>query len=305
MGKRQLVIGLGLMGVAAGFISLLALIIHGHPVAVLSPGGTVAAQQRNLLIFAALLSLVVIIPVFVLTFFIAWNYRAGNSRARYRPDWDHNTRLESLWWGIPCVIILVLAVVTWQSSHSLDPFKPLASTYQPMTIEVVALPWKWLFIYPEQNIATLNYVQFPEKTAVTFHLTADAPMNSFWIPRLGGQIYAMAGMTTQLQVRADQPGIYRGSSANLSGEGFAGMQFTARATSQADFYTWVQAVKQSPQHLTMAKYHLLAMPSKDQPAKQYASRDPTLYTSIINSYMTPADADDMVGHTMSGMGGTH
>ncbi len=255
-------------------------------ISVLDPGGVVAARERDLIITAVALGLLVVIPVFIMTFGIVWKYRDGRG-ARYTPDWDHNVIAESIWWGLPCLIILLLSVITWNSSHQLDPFKPLASTVKPITIQVVALPWKWLFIYPQQNIATVNYLQFPEQTPVRFEITADAPMNSFWIPRLGGQIYAMAGMSTELHLMADGPGSYRGSSANLSGRGFAGMKFIAQSTSSQDFSTWIDNVKQSPQILDLPAYNKLSRPSENNKPASYAYSDPALYDSIIQKYLGP------------------
>src|SRR3989344_8743312 len=215
-----------------GITILVAVLLGGGTIAVLNPKGIVATQERNLIIFALLLSLTVVIPVFILTFAIAWKFREGREE-KYEPDWDHNKWLEFVWWAVPAAIILVLAAVTWTSTHQLDPFKPLSSSTQPITIQVVALQWKWLFIYPEQNIATVNFVQFPARTPINFELTADAPMNSFWIPQLSGQIYAMAGHKTQLHLMADETGEFAGSAAEISGRGFAGMKFSAKATSVA------------------------------------------------------------------------
>jgi cytochrome o ubiquinol oxidase subunit II len=266
----------------------LAVFFAGSDIPVLEPKGTIAEQQRDLIVFATLLSLVVILPVFVLTFYIVWKYRASNKKAKYSPDWDRNKKLELTWWGIPCVIILVLAVVAWKTSHSLDPFKPIESDKRPMTIQVIALQWKWLFIYPEQRIATVNYVQFPEDTPIRFAITADAPMNSFWIPSLGGQVYAMAGMKTELHLMADRPGEYNGSSANISGEGFAGMKFKAVSRTEDGFTQWVQSVKQkSPTVLTIDEYNKLAAPSKNNKVAYYAS-DGGLHDTVIMKYMRPS-----------------
>ncbi len=186
------------VAIILGAIGLLVVLTGDHNFALLDPKGVVAQKERDLMVVAGLMTLVVVVPVFLLTFGIAWRYRATNTKAKYTPNWDHNIVLETIWWTVPTLLILILGGIIWKSSHELDPFKPLASTNEPMIIQVVALDWKWLFIYPDQQIATVNYVEFPENTPVQFHITADAPMNSFWIPQLGGQIYAMAGMSTQL-----------------------------------------------------------------------------------------------------------
>lgn len=256
-------------------------------IAVLDPRGQVASDQRDLIVSACLLSLFVVIPVFVLTFSIAWKYREGNHKAKYSPDWDHHRLLEAVWWLIPAVLILIISVMDWRSSHSLDPFKPLAAKTQPVTIQVVALDWKWLFIYPKENIATINEVRFPAGTPVNFQITADAPMNSFWIPQLGGQIYAMTGMSTELHLIADHPGAFRGSSANISGKGFAGMQFTARATSPGDYNKWIQSVKRSGSFLSQTAYNRLAEPSQNMPVAYYSSKESNLYNKVIAKYMGP------------------
>jgi cytochrome o ubiquinol oxidase subunit 2 len=277
------------------FAFLMHSLMRGHTISILQPAGTIAAQQRSLMEFAAILGLAVIIPVFILTFFIVWRFRDGNVKAKYRPNWDGNRTLESIWWGIPCAIIVVLAVVTWQSSHHLDPTRKLDSSTQPMTIQVVALNWKWLFIYPEQNIATINYVQFPEDTPIHFEITSDGPMNSFWIPQLGGQIYAMAGMQTNLQLMADHPGTYAGSSANLSGKGFAGMKFNAVSSSQTDFNKWVQSVWESPKRLDLSELERLTYPSENVPVTLYGARDQNIYDTVMMKYM--GHGGDMQGMT--------
>lgn len=260
--------------------------LSGKNIAVFNAAGTIAEQERGLIVFASLLSLIVVLPVFALTFYIVWKYRASNKKARYEPEWDKDSRIELLWWGVPLVLIAVLSVITWVSSHRLDPFRPLDSSLKPLEVQVVALQWKWLFIYPEQNIASVNFVQFPEDRPVTFTVTSDAPMNSFWIPQLGGQIYAMSGMSTKLHLMADQPGEYRGSSANISGEGFAGMVFTAKSSTQGDFDEWVRTVKNSPDQLSSPVYEQLAQPSQDNPVTYFGSVKPGLYDEITNKFMT-------------------
>ena len=287
MNKRKAFTPVIIPLLVAAVIALAAWFVLGHHAAILTPRGTIGSQERHLMGVAAALMMIVVIPVFIFTGLIVWRYRADNLGAKYTPDADGHRGLEALWWGIPCAIILVLAVLTWQASHSLDPFKRLSSDQKPLVIQVVALDWKWLFIYPAQNIATVNYVQFPENTPVIFQITADAPMNSFWIPQLGGQIYAMPGMSTELNLMAGGTGTYAGSSANLSGSGFAGMRFTARSTSAADFANWVAAVKKSPKQLTTSEYARLAQPSQNNPVAQYSSPEPGLYNDVVMQYMMP------------------
>jgi len=275
--------------VALGVVALAASYLSGTNIAVFNPKGVVADQERNLIIFAGLLSLIVVIPVFTITAVVAWRYREGNPKAQYSPELDHSRVAETVWWVIPSALILILSVVAWRSSYTLDPARPLSSTTAPMTIQVVALDWKWLFIYPQQHIATVNYVQFPQATPVNFEITADAPMNSFWIPQLGGQVYAMPGMSTQLHLMANGEGSYRGASANISGQGFAGMSFVAKSTSQADFDKWVASVQQQSGDLNQGTYARLAKPSQNVAPASYASVSGDLFDTVINKYMVPAD----------------
>ena len=270
-----------LVGLIALFLS------NADSFAILNPKGEVADKQRNLIVLTSLMSILIVVPVFIMTFYFAWKYREDNKKAKYEPDWDHSAIAETVWWTVPLILILILAGITWQSSHELDPFKPLDSAKQQMTIQVVALDWKWLFIYPDQQIASLNYVQFPEQTPVRFEITSDAPMNSFWIPQLGGQIYAMSGMSTHLNLMADGPGTYRGSSANLSGRGFAGMRFEAESTSQAEFASWVAKARQSSSQLTQSEYDVLALPSENNAPAVFSYVDPRLYDTIVMKYMMP------------------
>jgi cytochrome o ubiquinol oxidase subunit II len=272
---------------ALWFVGIVVWYLHGKNFAVLNPAGQVGRKERNLMIFTMALGLLVVLPVYVMTFLIAWRYREGNTKAKYSPELSGNRWAEGLWWGIPSVIILVLSVITWQSSHALDPFKPLASNKPPITVEVVALDWKWLFIYPQEGIASVNYVRFPVGTPVDFYITADAPMNSMWIPQLGSQIYAMPGMSTQLHLIADKAGDYAGSSANISGAGFADMRFTASASSQADYDSWVQLARSSSGTLDANAYHQLAKPSVSHTTPMYSSVANDLYSRVLLKYMVP------------------
>ena len=276
--------------VFAEVIVVLVLLMQGKTFAILQPAGAIARQQKDLLLFASALSLLVVIPVFVLLGFILWRYRDGNTNATYRPNWDGSKRLESIWWGFPIAIIIVLAVVTYQTSHSLDPYRPLASDKAPVRVQVVSLQWKWLFIYPDQNIATINYLQIPEDRPINFEITSDAPMNSFWIPQLGGQVYAMTGMRTKLHLIADEPGKYVGKSANISGEGFAGMQFDVVSTTDKEFDRWVLETSEQP-GLTKNTYEELRAPSEDVPASVYSIKDKALFETIIAGYSHKSSTD--------------
>ncbi|HVV26011.1 MAG TPA: ubiquinol oxidase subunit II [Candidatus Saccharimonadales bacterium] len=297
----------GLVGAAVvAIIAALAVYLHHHTVDVLQPAGQVGYKERQLMIFAVLLSVIVVVPVFSLTIFIAWKYREGNSRPKkYSPDWDHSRLFESIWWGIPIAIIAILSVVTWRSSHALDPYRALVSTKRPLTVQVVALDWKWLFIYPEQHVASVNLAEIPVGTPVDFQITSDTVMNSFWVPQLGGQIYAMPGMITQLNLVADKAGTYAGSSANISGSGFAGMSFHVAAGSPNNFDDWVARAQRTKRPLNSAAYNQLAKPSKYVPVSYYSSVQSNLFNYIAVKYMTPltappATSTSVSSHSVSG-----
>jgi cytochrome o ubiquinol oxidase subunit 2 len=267
--------------------ALIAMYVSSHSIAMFDPKGAIGEKERDLIITACLLMLIVVVPVFVLTLAFAWIYREGNPKAAHHPDWEHNYIAEYCWWGVPVFIIAILAVITWKSSHELNPFKPIVSDKKTMTIQAVALEWKWLFIYPEERIATINFVQFPEKTPVRFEITSDAPMNSFWIPQLGGQIYAMPAMRSTLYLIANEEGDFRGCSANISGAGFAGMKFMAKSSSVEEFGQWVQSVKQSSKSLNLDEYQLLLKPTEYVPVSYYANVQEGLFDQIIMKYMHP------------------
>lgn len=256
-------------------------------IAVLFPKGLIAVKERNLLFIIQILMLLVVIPVYLLTFIFSWIYRADNPQGKYDPDLVDNKLAEFVWWGLPTLLVLIIGVLTWVKTHELDPFKPIPSANKEMTIQVVALQWKWLFIYPEEKIASVNFVQFPKETPIRFEITADAPMNSFWIPSLGGQIYAMPKMKTLLNLIANEVGDFRGSSANISGEGFARMNFITRASSQEDYQQWIANAKQSAQALDLKSYNQLVKPSQSNPVELFQLKDEMLFEQIINKYMHP------------------
>ena len=256
-------------------------------VQVFNTAGSVGEKERNLMYFALGLSLIVVIPVYIMLFSFAWRYREGNKKkTKYSPHLSGHWLAETVWWLIPTALIVILSVVAWNSSHSLDPYKKLDSSEKTMTIQVVALDWKWLFIYPEQHVAAVNQLYMPVGTPVRFQITSDAPMNSFWIPQLGGQIYAMPGMTTQLNLIADRAGDFHGSSANISGAGFSRMDFTARAGSQDGFDAWVKNASRYPP-LTRQTYDQLARPSQANPVAYYRSPASGLFDQVIMKYMLP------------------
>jgi len=243
---------------------------------VLDPAGPVGEAERLILGDATAIMLGVIVPVIVLTLLFAWWFRAGNRRARYRPDWAYSGRIELITWSIPALVIVFLGGVAWISSHELDPPKPLESDKSPLEVEVVSLDWRWLFIYPRERVATVNYLVVPTGTPVHFRLTSTSVMNSFFIPQLGSQIYTMPGMTTQLNLQANVPGDYPGISAQFSGPGFSDMQFTLRAESEVEFTTWVAQLHERGATLDEATVAELIRPSRSAGHLTYGSvpRDP-------------------------------
>ncbi|HVM73758.1 MAG TPA: ubiquinol oxidase subunit II [Candidatus Paceibacterota bacterium] len=261
---------------------------------VLDPAGSIALAERSVILVTFVFSSIVVVPVFVLLFWFAWKYRATNIETahHHRPEWDHRSGyLEFAWWLVPSAIVAVLAVVAWDSAHALDPYVPLSGTNAPITIEVVALDWKWLFIYPAEGIATVNEVEFPVGTPVHFELTADAPMNSFWVPALGGQIMVMPGMTTQLNLLANRAGIFTGVSGNISGAGFSGMTFAVHTVSLDEYDRWVEAIRRTSPALTAATYEAVRQPSSDNPIATYSPVDSALYTAITMKFMSPSMTD--------------
>ncbi|UJF35875.1 ubiquinol oxidase subunit II [Paenibacillus hexagrammi] len=265
---------------------LMLVILTGcsHQAMVLDPKGPIGESQKDLIYISSIFCAVILVPVLALTAWIVWRYRdSSNNKAPYQPNWSHNTLLETIWWAIPIIIIVALGVVTVKYTYALEPSKPIASSKKPITVQVTSLDWKWLFLYPEQGIATVNYLQIPEDTPVKFELTSDAPMNSFWVPQLGGQIYTMSGMAMTLYLQADEPGHYFGTGANFSGEHFADMTFDVNATSEQEFDTWVAEVKKTNPALSMEQYETLAKPASSK--EQFYSSFPSgLFQYIVTKY---------------------
>lgn len=249
---------------------------------VLNPKGPVATTQYNLIVISAILCAIIIIPVFAITAFIVYRYRdTKDNKAPYKPEWSHNTLMEIIWWGIPVIIIAILGFFTWRDTYALK--ESPTPDVKPITIQVTNLDWKWMFTYPEQNIATVNYLEIPAGVPVRFQVSSDAPMNSFWVPELGGQIYAMAGMATELYLQADHPGEYQGFGANFTGTGFAHMQFTVDAKPQAEFDQWVTQVKNTTPAMTKEDYEVLRKPSLSD-KKTYSAFPKGLFEEIVMKY---------------------
>jgi cytochrome o ubiquinol oxidase subunit 2 len=263
---------------------------------VLDPAGDVARQQGNLVVASTVLMLLIIVPVMALTIFFAWRYRESNKEARYEPDWDHSTSLELVIWSAPLMIIICLGALTWVATHLLDPYrplsrtgegKPIAANVRPLEVEVVALDWKWLFIYPEQGIATVNEMAAPIGRPVHFRISSSSVMNSFYIPALAGQIYAMPGMETPLNAVFDKPGVFQGFSANYSGHGFSKMRFKAHSVDQAGFDAWVAEAKKAGGTLDRAEYLKLERPTEGEPVRRYAGVETGLFDRVTNMCVEP------------------
>ncbi|AEI45691.1 cytochrome aa3 quinol oxidase subunit II [Paenibacillus mucilaginosus] len=279
--KRTLRRALPMLLLLAGVLLLSAC---GEQPMVLDPKGPIASDQKDLILISSLLCAVILFPVLGLTAYIVWKYREREgSTAAYEPHFSHSTKLELIWWGIPILIIIILAAVTARYTYALEPTKPIESEKKAITIQATSLDWKWLFTYPEQGIATVNYLQIPEDVPVKFELTSDAPMNSFWIPQLGGQMYTMSGMGMTLFLQADHEGRYYGSGANFSGEYFGDMKFFVDVKPQSQFDAWVQEVKASPEKLTNDSYEKLAEKGTS-PVVLYSSFPEGLFQRIVTKY---------------------
>ena len=281
--------------VRSALLPILA-VLAGCSGGVLDPAGDVALQQRNLIYASVGLMLLIIVPVMILIVVFAWRYRAGNKDATYDPHFDHSTSLELVIWSAPLLIIIALGALTWSSTHLLDPFRPLnrisatkaIDKNQPaMVVQVVSLDWKWLFIYPEQGIATINELVLPVDRQVRFDMTSSNMMNTFYAPTLAGMVYTMPGMRSTVHAVLNKPGTYKGYSANYSGAGFSDMRFALRGVPQADFERWVGNVKARGQTLSTANYLQLEKPSEKVPAMYFARVQPALFTKVYERCVVP------------------
>ena len=274
-----------------GLLLLPLALLAGCNMVVLNPSGDIARQQAQLVVISTVLMLLIIVPVIALTIFFAWKYRQSNQAAKYTPEWDHSTELELAIWAAPLLIIIALGAITWISTHTLDPYRPLRrievnrpvpDNVKPLTVEVVALDWKWLFIYPEQGIATVNELAAPVNRPIAFRITSSSVMNSFYIPALAGQIYAMPGMQTTLHAVINQPGDFEGFSANYSGAGFSDMRFRFHGLSDENFDQWIQKARADGSELSREAYLKLERPSEREPVRRFGTVASDLYDAILN-----------------------
>jgi len=297
----------------------LALLTSGCDWVVMSPSGDIAVQQRDLVLISTGLMLLIIIPVIAMTLFFAFRYRQSNKAAKYEPNWDHSVGLELLIWGIPLLIIIALGALTWTSTHLLDPYRPLGrikpdtptlannvpvgnlvdkqqagngpnGAGKPLEVQVVALDWKWLFIYPEYGIATVNELAAPVDRPIRFQMTSSSVMNAFYIPALAGMIYTMPGMATTLHAVINKPGNYEGFSSHYSGAGFSGMRFRFHGVSDAGFDAWVAKVRNGGGGLNRANYMQLEKPSEKVPVRYFGAVDGGLFQAIVEQCVKPGKA---------------
>jgi cytochrome o ubiquinol oxidase subunit 2 len=275
-----------------GVSSLLA----GCGMVVLNPSGDVAVQQKNLIIASTGLMLLVVVPVIALAFLFAWRYRASNTEATYDPDWQHSTQLEVVIWTIPLLIVMALGAMTWVTTHTLDPFRPLSRLgprqavpggVRPLEVQVAALDWKWLFIYPEYGIASVNEMAAPVDRPIAFRITSSSVWNTFYVPALAGMIYAMPGMETQLNAVINKEGAFTGLSGHYSGTGFSRMTFSFRGLSGQGFDEWVSKAKAATSSLTRDAYLQLERPSEAEPVRYYSTVENGLYDAILGLCASP------------------
>jgi cytochrome o ubiquinol oxidase subunit II len=282
-------------------------VLAGCSTAVMDPAGDVARQQSHLILWATGLMLLIIVPVMALTVLFAWRYRETNTEAEYRPDWDHSTGLELVIWSAPLLIIIALGAITWVSTHTLDPYRPLgrikegafgtaAAKARPLEVQVVSLDWKWLFIYPEQGIATVNELVLPVDRQVRFRMTSSSVMNTFWVPQMAGMVYTMAGMETKLHGVLNKTGKFEGLSGNYSGRGFSDMHFWTHSVTDARFNSWVAGVRRQPLRLDTATYLKLEQPSEKVRPIGFGGIEPSLFPRIVALCVKPGTA------CMEGMG---
>lgn len=267
------------------FLFMAAVYITGcNDLIILHPEGKIGKEEASLIKIAFLLMLIVVVPVFVLTFWFSVKYKAGNKKAKYMPNWGGSERIEWLIWLVPVAIIIVLSYLTWTKTYQLDPYKQLNNKEKPILVEVISLDWKWLFIYPKYNIAAVNQLVIPEKTPIELKLTSATVMTSFFVPQLGSQMYAMAGMQTRLNLIADSTGDFTGQNQEFSGKGYETMFFETKAVSTADFQKWVENAKQSPVKLNKETYQNLAKPSDSHSAILYSNVMPNLFNMVVMEF---------------------
>ncbi|WAI18389.1 MAG: ubiquinol oxidase subunit II [Buchnera aphidicola (Acyrthosiphon caraganae)] len=267
-------------------LTLIFFFLSGCDSLLLNPHGTIAIEECSLILISFIMMLLIIIPVIFMTIYFSIKYRSTNINQIYKPNWSDSKKIEIVVWTIPIIIVSILAFLSWSYSHRLEPKKPIASFNNPIKIDAVALDWKWLFIYPDYNIATINEIVFPVNRPVVFRITSNSVMNAFFIPSLGSQIYAMPGMTTELNLIANNPGKYKGISSNYSGKGFSNMKFTAISVlKDLTFQNWVKKIKTSPLKLNTIKiFNALSIPDEKYSIEYFSSVKKNLFNQIISQF---------------------
>ena len=274
-----------------------AAMLGGCSGGVLDPKGPIASAERLIMLNSTGIMLAIVIPTILATLGTAYWFRSSNKRARYMPDFEYSGRLELLVWSIPIMTVFLVGGVTWLSSYDLDPPKPITSAVKPVRVQVVSLDWKWLFIYPDEGVASVNHLTIPVGTPISFELTSSGVMNSFFVPQLAGQIYTMPGMVTRLNLQADQTGTYRGMSANYSGAGFSDMYFDVDAVPAERFAQWVAATRTAGPVLDAQTYADLAKPSQAVAPFTYRAVAPNLFNGIVSSVSMPQQLSRFVSPT--------
>jgi cytochrome o ubiquinol oxidase subunit II len=264
-----------------------AVVLPACKMGVLDPQGPIGAAQKSILIDSLAIMLAIVIPTIIAIFAFAWWYRASNGNARYLPDWEYSGRIELMVWSIPALVVILLGGVAWIGSYELDPAKPIASSNEPLQVQVVSLDWKWLFIYPKQGVATVNTLTVPVGVPIQFSLTSASVMNAFFIPQLGSMIYTMNGMTNQLHLQADTIGVYPGLSSHFSGGGFADMNFKVHVVSTSDFSNWVDVTRKATEALSAENYANLSKQSAKVSPATYRLDDAKLFDMIVSQEIPP------------------
>lgn len=259
---------------------------------VLAPVGPVGSAELTILLNALAIMLVIVVPTLLATLAVAWWFRASNTRARYLPTWSYSGRIELIVWSIPALVVFFLGGIAWIGSHQLDPARPLPGKAQPLEIDVVALDWKWLFIYPEQGVASINQMVAPVGVPLQLKITSASVLNVFFVPRLGSEIYAMNGMTSQLNLQADIPGVYPGLAAHFSGDGFSDMAFTMHALSPAEFVDWSGSARAHGLALDDSAYRALLRQTQNVKPYTYSSVQPGLFEAILTQKLPEGDGPD-------------
>ena len=268
---------------------VLPLTLEGCRTGVLSPAGPIGAANRTILLDALVIMLAIVVPTILAILAFAWWFRDSNKHARRQPTFTYSGRVELIVWSIPALVVFFLGGIAWIGSQLLDPARPIASTTKPLEIQVVSLDWKWLFIYPEQGVASMNYLVAPAGVPLHFRITSASVFNVFFVPRLGSEIYSMYGMTTQLNLQADQPGVYPGLSAQFSGDGFSDMAFDLRAVTADEFSAWATATSASGPVLDEAGYRDLLKQSQNVKPYTYRSVAPGLFDAIVMQRLPPGE----------------